>query len=112
MTYDPAILTRLTIRYEPVAFLRAMRLAYRATPLGMGYGKTRFASPTDAFQVLYIGRDIQTAVAETLGRDRFAGRKRRLIPLSEAETGGITEVSAKTGEKIEVRRFARYALGD
>jgi elongation factor Ts len=24
----------------------------------------------------------------------------------------ITEVSAKTGEKIEVRRFARYALGD
>jgi elongation factor Ts len=24
----------------------------------------------------------------------------------------ITEISAKTGEKIEVRRFARYALGD
>jgi elongation factor Ts len=24
----------------------------------------------------------------------------------------ITEVSAKTGEKIEVRRFARYSLGD
>jgi elongation factor Ts len=24
----------------------------------------------------------------------------------------ITEVSSKTGEKIEVRRFARYSLGD
>ncbi|SLK13268.1 hypothetical protein [Novosphingobium mathurense] len=57
MAFDEKILASLTRRVEPSAYLRCTPIAHRATPLGMGYGKTRFASPDDRFKLLYIAED-------------------------------------------------------
>lgn len=37
-----------------------------ATPLGMGFGHSRFSSPNRLFKLLYIAQDLATAVAETV----------------------------------------------
>ena len=94
MKVDPGRLAGLIVPYRPLSFLRVTPTRHRATPLGTGYGATRFASPTDAFTLLYIAADLATAVAETLIRDRFEGRIRRRIVRAEAEGWGVTEVSA------------------
>ena len=51
------------------------------------------------FAGIFIGGSSPAAA-----RRGWASRASSTVPRSE--------VSAKTGEKIEVRRFARYALGD
>ncbi|MER9445746.1 RES family NAD+ phosphorylase [Mesorhizobium sp. M0340] len=40
----------------------------------MGFGQSRFASPDRSFMVLYVARDLATAIAETIVRDRFEGK--------------------------------------
>jgi hypothetical protein len=68
-------------------------MPHAATPLDAGYGKTRFASPSRAFKVLYLAEDLTTSIAETLLRDRFQGKARRQLMLSEVDLWGVTEVS-------------------
>ena len=53
-----------------------MPLGFRNTPLGMGFGKTRFASPVDSFTLVYIAQDLATSIAEAIVRDRFEGLSR------------------------------------
>lgn len=76
MDLDPDVAASLVVAYQPTAYLRVTPIAHRATPLGMGFGKTRFASPTDAFKLIYIAEDLATSVAEAIIRDRFEGRPR------------------------------------
>ena len=71
MGLDEKILTSLTRRFQPSAYLRCTPLAHSTTPLGMGHGKTRFASLTDAFKLLYIAKDLPTSIPEAIVRDRF-----------------------------------------
>ena len=85
MKLDEGVIDRLRGEMTPRAFLRVTPMQRAATPLGMGFGETRFASPSRAFKVLYLGRTLTTAVAETIVRDRFAGRRRRLALVT---TGG------------------------
>lgn len=94
MRLDPVILGELSVAYEPGAYVRAMPLLHRATPLGMGFGRTRCASPNDGFKLLYVAEDLQTSVAETLIPDRFENRKRRRIAQAEAETWGAVQIDA------------------
>ena len=68
-------------------------IAHRATPLGAGFGKTRFASPRDAFRILYMAENLATSVAETIVRDRFEGRRRRRMSQTEVERWGVTEIN-------------------
>ena len=70
MTLDKAILRELAVSIDVTGYLRIMDAAHRASPTGMGYGKTRFASPTDSFKLLYVAQDLQTALAEAIIRDR------------------------------------------
>jgi hypothetical protein len=91
---DPGVIDGLRRVVTPRAYVRLTPLKYAASPLGMGFGETRFASPTRSFKVLYLGRALTTAVAETLVRDRFVGRRRRLVTMDEVETWGVTEVMA------------------
>lgn len=62
MDLDHDVVASLTVHYQPTAYLRVTPIAYRATPLGMGFGKTRFASPTDAFRLLYIAENLATVL--------------------------------------------------
>ncbi|CAN7620364.1 RES family NAD+ phosphorylase [Pararhizobium sp. LjRoot238] len=65
-----------------------------ATPLGMGFGNTRFSSPDRKFRLVYIARDLPTAIAETIVRDRFEGAAKRVLDESEVEEWAVAEVTA------------------
>jgi hypothetical protein len=60
----------------------------------MGYGETRFASPSHAFKTLYLAKTLTTGVAETIVRDRFVGKSRRRLTEEEIDAWGVTEVAA------------------
>lgn len=94
MILDPDILADLAVAITPKSYVRVTSMAHAATPLGAGFGVTRFASSTKAFKVIYLGQDLTTGVAETLVRDRFQGRARRKLLDVEAMLWGATEVSA------------------
>ena len=40
-------------------------------PLGVGFGASRFSSPSKAFRVLYAAENFPTAFAEAVVRDRY-----------------------------------------
>lgn len=91
---DHAVLASLAIAFQPLGYYRVTPLAFRSTPLGMGFGRSRFSSPDDGFKVLYLAVDLTTGVAETLIRDRFENRRRRRIGAAEIARWGVTRVSA------------------
>ena len=94
MILDPKVLADLAVTITPKAYVRVTPMGYAATPLGAGFGVTRFASPTKAFKVIYVAQDLTTAIAETLVRDRFQGRALRKLLDVEAALWGMTEVNA------------------
>lgn len=94
MALNLATVGRFTRNLTPKHYLRVTELAYRTTPLGMGFGKSRFASPNDSFKLLYIGQDLATAIAEAIIRDRFEGRTAREVAEAEITKWGATEVNA------------------
>lgn len=112
MRLDPTILADLAVAFTPRSYVRVTQMAHAATPLGAGYGPTRFASPTRAFKVIYPGQDLTTSVAETIVRDRFQGKAQRRLMLSEVDHWGATEVSAATPlTLIDVRTMGLVRLG-
>ncbi|MER9927224.1 RES family NAD+ phosphorylase [Mesorhizobium sp. M0048] len=112
MELDAEVVADLAIRFQPQHYLRAMRQEYAATPLGMGFGQSRFASPDRSFMVLYIARDLATAIAETIIRDRFEGKSYRMLHLSEIAGWAVSEVSATSPlTAIDVRTTGLLRLG-
>jgi len=91
---DPNVLADLAVAITPKAYVRVTPMGHAATPLGAGFGVTRFSSPTKAFKVIYVAQDLTTAIAETLVRDRFQGRALRKFLDVEAALWGMTEVNA------------------
>ncbi len=109
MILDPNILADLAVAITPKAYVRVTPMAHAATPLGAGFGVTRFASPT---KDIYIAQDLTTGVAETLVRDRFQGRARRKLLDAEAALWGMTEVNASTPLMlIDLRTTGLVRLG-
>ena len=92
MKLNADTLSALTIPVDATDYLRIIHADHRATPTGMGYGKTRFASPDDSFKLLYAARDLKTAIAETIVRDRFEGRKKRLLMEEELDERAIASL--------------------
>ncbi len=56
MILDRAILADLAIDITPRAYVRVTPMGHAATPRGAGYGLCRFASPTNAFTIIYWPR--------------------------------------------------------
>lgn len=112
MTLDSDILADLAVEITPKAYVRVMPMTHAATPLGAGFGITRFASPAKAFKVIYLAQDLTTSVAETLVRDRFQAKaKRKLLDL-EASLWGATEVGASAPlTLIDLRTTGLVRLG-
>ncbi len=112
MWLDPAVIAQFTIRFEPRGYVRSTPWDYRATPLGMGYGNTRFASPTNDFTLLYIAVDLPTSIAEAIVRDRFESTADRELLRSEIAGWGVCEVSASTPLAVlDLRGDACFELG-
>jgi len=109
---DRGVLADLAVAITPRAYVRVTPMAHAATPLGAGFGVTRFASPTKAFKVIYLGQDLTTGVAETLVRDRFQGKMRRKLLDVEAALWGATEVNADAPlTLIDLRTTGLVRLG-
>ena len=112
MILDRDILADLAVDIMPRAYVRVTPMAHAATPLGAGYGLSRFASPTKAFNVIYLAEDLTTAVAETLVRDRFQSRARRRLLDVETALWGATEVTAtKPLTVVDLRTTGLVRLG-
>lgn len=94
MSFDPAILTELTRTVDVTGYVRIVPSLHASTPLGMGYGKTRFASPRNKFKLIYLASSPKTALAETIIRDRFQGKAHRRLAEEEFRDRSITEVTA------------------
>lgn len=94
MKLDPEVVAELAIPFHPEAYLRVMPKAHAATPLGMGFGQTRFAAPDNSFRLVYIARNLATSIAETLVRDRFEGKVRRVLDITEIDDWAVSEISA------------------
>jgi hypothetical protein len=109
---DADTLQALAVAATPRAYLRVVRLAHRATPLGMGFGRTRFSSPKDRFKLLYAARTLPTALAETVIRDRFERRRRRRVHVNEVAAWGVTEITALSPLKlVDLRTDGAFRLG-
>jgi hypothetical protein len=92
MALDAAILSSLTRRIVFAGYLRCTPWIRRSTPLGMGYGKTRFSSPADRFKLLYAASDLATSIAETVVRDRFEGAVLRELDIADVRAWGVCEI--------------------
>lgn len=94
MKLDPKTVRDLALAFQPESYLRIMPVAHMTTPLGMGFGQSRFSSPGKIFRLLYGAHDLATAIAETIVRDRFEGTLDRVLDESEIEDWAVAEVTA------------------
>lgn len=94
MRLNLATVDDLALAFQPISFLRVVPADKIATPLGMGYGHSRFSSPSTTFRLVYLAHDLATAIAETIIRDRFEGASNRVLDDTEIEEWAIAQVSA------------------
>lgn len=112
MKLHKTILRELAVSIDVTGYLRIMDAAHRATPIGMGYGKTRFASPTDSFKLLYVAQDLQTALAEAVIRDRYQGKQKRELLEEDIEQSVIANmVSLAPLKVLDLRTSGASRLG-
>jgi hypothetical protein len=91
---DSKTVRDLALAFRPESYLRIIPAAHVPTPLGMGFGQSRFSSPNQMFRLLYAAYDLATAIAETIVRDRFEGAQDRVLDESEIEGWAVAEVTA------------------
>ena len=112
MDLDPAVIAKFTRRFQPTRHIRVTPWDHRATPLGMGYGTTRFASASKSFTLIYVAKELPTSVAEAIVRDRFEGTLTREMMRSEIADWGVCEVSATMPlHVLDLRGDACFELG-
>lgn len=113
MPLDAGVLSSLTRRFQPSAYVRCTPWSHRGTPLGMGFGRTRFASPTDAFKPLYVAADLATVMAEAIVRDRFEGAASRDLDITDIQAWGACEVGAAATplRVLDLRTDGCFRLG-
>lgn len=114
MDLDPAVIAELTASVRPERWPRGMPARHMATPLGRGFGSSRWSSPTNSFKVIYLGQEIGTSIAETVIRDRFEAvpASDRRLNLSEITTWGITEIRCKVAlDLLDLTGSGAFRLG-
>lgn len=112
MSLNPTVVSELTLRFLPRDYLRVMPKIHAKTPLGMGYGQTRFASPDKAFQLVYIARNLATGIAETIIRDRFEGENDRSLHVSEVDDWSVSTITARSPLLVvDLRKDGLLRLG-
>ena len=93
MTLDRKILQSLAVRLQVDDYVRIMAREHAPTPLGVGFGRSRFSSPGRRFKLLYLTQDVKTAVAETIIRDRFESKTKRELLQEEFDRYSVAGVS-------------------
>ena len=76
---------------------RMYRLVHRDychDPLGAVPTKSRFGDPAGRYAVLYAAETVRCGFWETLGRNRFARSKRRMLPYSEVAAMLVVSINS------------------
>lgn len=102
MHLDPDVINDLTDTITVDRWLRVMPARHMRTPLGRGFGLSRWSSPKNSFKVIYLGQEIETSIAETIVRDRFeaVSASDRELKLSEIMIWGIAEIQSKAPLRV------------
>jgi len=112
VSFDLAILEDLAVGIDVTGYLRIMEARHRATPTGTGHGKTRFSSPVGTFTILYAAQDLPTALAEKIIRDRFQGRKKRVLLRADFDEMVVANlVASKPLKLLDLRTSGASRLG-
>ena len=90
--YDPELLRSRLRGIQLDRVFRIIRRDHRATPLGAAAAPSRFSDPQERYAVLYASEAVRCAFWETLGRNRFARRRRRGLPRVEAESRLVVSI--------------------
>lgn len=93
--YDPE---RLRAGLRAVRIERMFRVVHRnhrGTPLAAVPAPSRFSDPRARYAVLYGAETVRCAFWETLGRNRFARRRRRELPRAEVESALIVSIASE-----------------
>ena len=96
MKLDARIVAKLAVPFLPRNYVRVLPRKFARTPLGMGFGESRFASIDKSFQLIYVARNLATGLAETIIRDRFEDKTERVLYMSEVEEWMVSRISAHT----------------
>ena len=92
--YDP---DRLRSWLRDVRLGRVFRVIHRdrrSAPLGAAPAPSRFSDPRERYAVLYASEAVRCAFWETLGRNRFARRRRRELPRTEVEARLVVSIQS------------------
>ena len=81
------------VRLERV--FRVVHRDHRGTPLAAVPAPSRFSDPRSGYAVLYAAETVRCAFWETLGRNRFARRRRRELPRAEAESALVVSITCE-----------------
>jgi len=112
VSFDLAILGDLAVGIDVTGHLRIMEARHRATPTGTGHGETRFSSPVGTFTILYAAQDLPTALAEKIIRDRFQGRKKRVLLRADFDEMVVANlVASKPLKLLDLRTSGASRLG-
>ena len=114
MHLDLRHIAALTGRVRVEGWLRIMPARHSITALGAALSASRWSSPSGAFKVIYIAEDLETALAETVIRDRFEAvpTAGRIISLSEITGKAIAEIDSKRGLNVlDLTRTGPLKLG-
>lgn len=110
--YDAA---RLRAGLRMVLLERAFRVLHRnhrTTPLAAMPAPSRFSDPQMRYAVLYAAESVRCAFWETLGRNRFARRRRRSLPRSEVDARLVVSIhSADTLALLDLRGDGSLRVG-
>ena len=110
--YDP---DRLRSRLRDIRLGRVFRVIHRdhrPTPLGAAPAPSRFSDPKGGYAVLYASEAVRCAFWETLGRNRFARRRRRELPRTVVEARLVVSIcSTESLALIDLRGDGLVRIG-
>ena len=102
---DARRLTKALSRHTIGELWRIIPSAFADEPLGSGPGESRFRARDAAYRLVYTASTVDTAICETLVRDRFGRR----VAVREL---GAAEVEARSIVRLSGEADARFALLD
>lgn len=115
MKVDRALLSSQILLFGFSNYVRIFPTAYQATPLGCAVGQSRFGGSGGTFATLYAAKDVATALAEAVVRDRFEGlenRQDRSLFISELSSKSAVQIgTAKVLRLVDLRMGGCLKLG-
>ncbi len=112
MMVGGALLASQTKIFEFSSYVRIIPSVHQAMPLGCAAGVSRFGGTKKNFAVLYAARNLATALAETVVRDRYEGLDdRRLFATELADRSVVQLDTIKPLRLVDLRKGGCLKLG-